>query len=68
MKLMEMRGLNQRQRGRRQQTVQWEIQELGPVQFDLIDKFDMFENPHDEEDKTEEELATIKELYCVSIF
>jgi hypothetical protein len=63
MKLMEMRGLNKMQKGRKQQTVQFEIQELGPVQFDLIDKFDMFDNPHGEE-KTEEELETLKELYC----
>ena len=53
------------QKGRKQQTVHWEIQELGPVQFDLIDKFDMFDNPHDE-DKTEEELEPIRELYLVS--
>ena len=35
---------------------------MGPIQFDLIDKFDMFDNPH-EEDKTEEELAPMRELY-----
>ena len=62
MKLMEMRGMNKVQKGKRQQAIQWEIQELGPIQFDLIDKFDMFDNPH-EEDKTEEELAPMRELY-----
>lgn len=32
------------------------------MQFDLIEKFDMFDNPH-EEDKTEEELAPMRRLY-----
>ena len=57
-----MRGMNKVQKGKRQQAIQWEIQELGPIQFDLIDKFDMFDNPHGE-DKTEEELAPMRELY-----
>jgi hypothetical protein len=33
----------------------FDIAELGQVQFDIIDKFDMFQNPHGLESITEED-------------
>ena len=40
--------------------------DLGEVQFDVIDKFDMFENPHGSDNMTEEEEIQLQELYGVS--
>ena len=43
-----------------------DLVDLGEVQFDVIDKFDMFENPHGRDNLTEEEEIQNQELYGVS--
>ena len=48
------------------QPVHYDIADIGYQQFDLIDFFDLFQNPHGEEDLTEEERMRIKNLYSVS--
>ena len=47
--------------------VSYELSTLGEIQFDVIDKFDMFSNPHDVEEMTEQEMDNLNELYGVSI-
>lgn len=47
--------------------VSYELSTLGEIQFDVIDKFDMFSNPHDVEELTEQEIDNLNELYGVSI-
>lgn len=47
--------------------VSYELSTLGEIQFDVIDKFDMFSNPHDVEELTEQEMDNLNELYGVSI-
>ena len=37
----------------RRKKVAYELSTLGETQFDVIDKFDMFNNPHDVEELTE---------------
>jgi hypothetical protein len=61
-KLME--GKNKPVKGKSKQT--YDIAELGPVQFDIIDKFDMFQNPHELECVTDEDEQQLIELYGVS--
>ena len=45
-----------------------DIGDLGPIQFNLIDKFDMFQNPHGLDSITDEDEEQLAELYAVSIF
>ena len=45
--------------------VKYDISEVGYQQFDLMDTFDLFQNPHDGQD-TEEERNQTKSLYSVS--
>ena len=45
----------------------YELSEFGETQFDVVDKFDMFENPHGIEDLTEQAANNLRELYGVSI-
>ena len=42
----------------------YDLADLKETQFDVIDKFDMFENPHDEEEPDSQQL---RNLYGVSI-
>lgn len=44
----------------------YELSDLGETQFDVIDKFDMFENPHEVQDFSELEAENLQELYGVS--
>ena len=45
----------------------YELSDFGETQFDLVDNFNMFENPHGVEDLTERASDNLKELYGVSI-
>ena len=38
----------------------------GSVQFDMVDEFNMFENPHGLEEVTPDDAQQLKELYGVS--
>lgn len=44
-----------------------DIGDLGQVQFNIIDRFDMFQNPHGLDSITDEEEDMNAELYAVSI-
>ena len=46
--------------------VAYELSTLGETQFDVIDKFDMFQNPHDVDELTEQDLDNLNQLYGVS--
>ena len=49
-----------------QQTVpEFDLSEVGFQQFDLVDHFDMFENPHGLDELSEEDKAQLKLLYTV---
>ena len=52
-------------KGRRRKEA-YDLADLGEVQFDIIEKFDMFENPHGVEDFTEEDAERNQEIYGVS--
>lgn len=41
-----------------------DIGDLGPIQFNLIDKFDMFQNPHGLDSITDEDEEQLAELYA----
>lgn len=43
-----------------------DIGDLGQVQFNLNDKFDMFQNPHGLDSITDEDEEQLAELYAVS--
>ena len=45
----------------------YELSEFGETQFDVIDKFDMFENPHGIAELSEQDQVNLRELYGVSI-
>ena len=62
MKLQEMQ-LNKKKSRKKDA---YELSDLGEVQFDVVDKFDMFENPHGVEDLTEQESENLAQLYGVS--
>ena len=47
--------------------VRYDIADVGYQQFDLMDTFDLFQNPHDDIQDTEEERNQTKSLYSVSI-
>lgn len=47
--------------------VKYDISQVGYQQFDLVDTFEIFSNPHDERQDTEEERNQTKSLYSVSI-
>jgi len=47
--------------------VRYDIADVGYQQFDLMDTFDLFQNPHDDIQETEEERNQTKSLYSVSI-
>ena len=49
------------------QPVIYDISEVGYQQFDLVDYFDIFENPHGLEEVTEFDRNNLKQLYSVSI-
>ena len=51
----------------RRKKVAYELSTLGETQFDVIDKFDMFNNPHDVEELTEQDQDNLNELYAVSL-
>ena len=53
-----------KKRNRRREA--YDLSDLGEVQFDLIDKFDMFENPHGEADLTEEKAEELAMMFGVS--
>ena len=59
-----MEGKNKPVKGKYKQT--YDIAELGTVQFDIIDKYDMFQNPHGLESVTDEDEQQLLELYGVS--
>lgn len=59
-KLMAMRQLGGK---KSKKAMQMEISEMGQVQFDVIDKFNLFDNPHGLEVFTENEEEQINELY-----
>ena len=46
----------------------FELSEFGETQFDVVDKFDMFENPHGVEDLTQQAADNLRELYGVRTF
>lgn len=48
--------------------VKYDISQVGYQQFDMVDNFDIFQNPHNERQDTEEERAQTKAIYNVSIF
>lgn len=55
--------------------MQMEISEMGQVQFDVIDKFNLFDNPHGLEVYNEDDEEQINQLYqgrahsdCEAIF
>lgn len=50
----------------RKSRVPIDIAQVQGMKFDVIDKFDMFENPHNLEEVTEEQAANYRELYGVS--
>merc|ERR1712060_316154 len=50
-----------KKRNRRREA--YDLSDLGEVQFDLIDKFDMFENPHGEADLTEEKAEELAMMF-----
>ena len=64
MKLQEMKQTGKRG-SRKKET--YDLSDLGEVQFDVVDRFDMFENPHGVEELTENDEQHLKELYGVSI-
>jgi len=44
--------------------VKYDISQVGYQQFDLVDKFDLFENPHNERQDTDSDRNRIKSLYA----
>lgn len=46
----------------------YDLSELGQVQLDPIDEFNMFKNPHGLETLTEEDSLQLRELYGVRLF
>ena len=62
MKLQEMGSSKKKSRKREA----YDLADLGEVQFDVIDKFNMFENPHGVEELTEQDADDLRELYGVS--
>lgn len=56
---------NQKKKSRKKEA--YDLADLGEVQFDIIEKFDMFENPHGVDDLTEQDAENLQELYGVSI-
>jgi len=62
MKLQEMN--TNKKKSRKKEA--FELSDLGETQFDVVDKFDMFENPHGVEDLTEQESENLAQLYGVS--
>mmetsp|Transcript_15803 Transcript_15803/g.21389 ORF Transcript_15803/g.21389 Transcript_15803/m.21389 type:complete len:341 (-) Transcript_15803:185-1207(-) len=58
-KLAEMSNAKKKSRKREA----YDLADLGEVQFDVIDKFDMFENPHGVEELTEDDEIKLQELY-----
>lgn len=48
--------------------VHYDISQVGYQQFDLIDCYDLLENPNDLEELDEVDRQNLKELYGVSIF
>jgi hypothetical protein len=54
----EMRGANA--------PVRYDISQVGYQQYDLVDKFDLFDNPHNERQDTDSDRNKIKSLYAVS--
>ena len=64
MKLQEMKSNTKKGRSKKES---YDLADLGEVQFDVVDKFDMFQNPHGVEELTDQEADNLKELYGVSI-
>ena len=62
MKLQELKSNNKKSRKKES----FELSVLGEIQFDVVDKFDMFENPHGVDDMTEQEAENLNQLYGVS--
>ena len=58
--------LRQNEQGRKKKSRReaYDLADLRETQFDVIDKFDMFENPHDDEEPDSQQLRS---LYGVSI-
>jgi hypothetical protein len=46
--------------------MEFDMSEFGYQQFDIVDTFDMFENPHGLDELGEEDKAQLKLLYLVS--
>ena len=63
MKLQEMKQ-NNRRASRKKDA--YDLSDLGEVQFDVVDRFDMFENPHGVDELTENDVMNLRELYGVS--
>lgn len=64
MKLQEMKSNTKKGRSKKES---YDLADLGEVQFDVVDKFDMFQNPHGVEELTDQEADNLRELYGVSI-
>lgn len=45
----------------------FDLSDTGYQQFDLVDAFDMFENPHGLDELGEDDKAQLKMLYLVNI-
>ena len=62
---MEIQQQQQMNGGNAVQIPQFDFSECGYQQFDLIDTFDMFENPHGLDELNEEDKQQLKLLYSV---
>ena len=68
--LMKMMEINQKDKNwhpkEPARATRYDISEVGYQQFDQVDSFDIFENPHVEEQVDAQEKATLKAMYSVS--
>lgn len=58
---LKLKEMKQSRRNKKKES--YELSSFGETQFDLVDKFDMFENPHGVEDLTDQAADNLKELY-----
>ena len=65
MKILEMQQAPKKKTPN--QPVYYDISEVGYQQFDLMDSFDLFANPHGYEEVTEANRQELKSLYSVSL-
>lgn len=65
MKILELQQAGKKKNAN--QPVIYDISEVGYQQFDLVDSFDIFANPHGLEEVTEFDRTQLKSLYAVSV-